>query len=362
MSVAYELQTHGVNYIAFEASGNVGNTFVAMTERTTYGPWINNVLRGTTWEPWGKFYNLLGRTTRKEYTAYLNDYASRHRLEIRKECPVDQVEWTGSRFRVKTPQGNLECGAVVNCAGYFSRPSIPDYPGAKESAIRQIHSAAYRSPATAGVQIGKDRGRILVVGKKLSAGETLAELVAAGFEVAISHRSPIDYWPEIWRESMLSPLLWLEELIRRKFDLGRPGHLIPRMRKSEHSKSLDSGETPTFPDIAKFEKDAVVFQDGRKEHFDLVIYATGYQCNLDHLQGLQLPSIQEGSPAVRRLESLELANLFFVGLIGGRSFRSEFLRGIREDAQLVGEIIAERVRFAPIPAALESVRPQQLTH
>ena len=61
---------------------------------------------------------------------------------------------------------------------------------------------------------------------------------------------------------------------------------------------------------------------------------------------------------MRRLESLELPNLFFLGLIGGRSFRSEFLRGIREDAQLAGELLAERVRFAPVGATRERCVPQ----
>ncbi|MEW6278416.1 MAG: NAD(P)-binding domain-containing protein [Candidatus Eremiobacterota bacterium] len=355
LSIAYELQTHGVNSIVFEASGNVGNTFVQMTERTEYGPWINNVLRGTTWEPWGAWYRLLARTTRREYAAYLKDYAARHSLNIRLECPVTKVEWTDGRFRLETAQGRIESGALVNCAGYFSRPNVPSYPGADETNIPQMHSSAYRSPATVGARIGKDRGRVLVVGKKLSAGETISELFDAGFEVAVSHRTPIDYWPEIWRESVRSPLLWLDELIRRRLDLGRPEHLKPKMRKTEHSKAIDEGEAPTYPEIERFDKDVVVFKDGSTERFDLVVYATGYQCNLDHLQALRLPSIQEGNPAVRRLESLELPNLFFLGLIGGRSFRSEFLRGIREDAQLLGEILAERVRFSPVPATRERV-------
>ena len=37
LSIAYELQSHGINHVVFEATGNIGNTFVEMTERTTYG-------------------------------------------------------------------------------------------------------------------------------------------------------------------------------------------------------------------------------------------------------------------------------------------------------------------------------------
>lgn len=350
LSVAYELKKQGISNIVFEASDCIGRTFAAMTEQTTYGPWLNNLLRGTTWDPWGAWYRILARTTRKEYAAYLQEYAQRLDLNVVKECPVLKVESAAPTFRVETAKGTYTSGSVVNCAGYFSTPLIPDYQGSAQSDIPSMHTSEYRSPASVGRLIG-DRGRVLIVGKRLSAGETLAELLAAGFEVAISHRSPIEYWPDVWKETLMSPFILCDEYIRRKLDLGRPYHLKPRMRSQEHGQSIHSGVTPTYPDIKEFKKEHVVFEDGREECFDLVIYGTGYGGNFAHLDGLRLPSLQKGSaPAVRQLESTELSNLFFVGLIEGSSFRSEFLRGIREDAQRVGEVVASRVRFAPIAA------------
>ncbi|MFN8610648.1 MAG: NAD(P)-binding domain-containing protein [Vulcanimicrobiota bacterium] len=349
LSTAYELQKYGLDYRLLESSGSVGQTFHAMTHKTTYGPWVNNVLRGTTWEPWGPIYRLLARTTRAEYAEYLEDYARRLQLKIGLNEPVQSVSWKAGAFRVQTPKSTYSTACVVNCAGYFSQPLIPAYPGAETSKIPQIHSRDYRSPASVGRLIG-DRGRVLVVGKKLSAGETLAELVAAGFETSLSSRSPIEYWPDVWKETLSSPFIMVNEWLRRHLELGRPDHLKPKMRYNQHGASLHSGQTRLYPEIAEIQESSVTFQDGRQSEFDLIIYATGYQGNFAHLTDLQLPSLREKqAPSVFQLESSEIPNLFFVGLIGGASFRSEFLRGIREDARRVGEIIQMRASFAPIP-------------
>jgi len=349
LSIAYELQKFGIDYKVFEASESVAKTFHDMTHQTTYGPWVNNLLRGTTWDVWGRFYRLLARTTRSEYADYLEDYARRLELKVQLKTPVTSVRWNQHAYQVETAEGVYQSAALVNCAGYFATPYIPSYPGADSTRIPSIHTSSYRSPASVGKLIG-DRGKVLIVGKKLSAGETLSELNAAGFATALSTRSPIEYWPDIWRETLKSPLILVDEWIRRRLELGRPEHLKPKMRRREHGGSILDGQTPVYPEIREIKENSVVFEDDQEDTFDLIVYGTGYQGNFKHLEGLNLPSLTRGeAPSVRQLESTELANLFFVGLIGGSSFRSEFLRGIREDAQRVGEVIQSRARFAPIP-------------
>ena len=297
---------------------------------------------------WGRFYRLLARTTRSEYAEYLEDYARRLQLQIRLNTPAKSVTWADGTYRVETTEGVYHSAAVVNCAGYFAAPYMPTYPGSDTTRIQQIHTSTYRSPASVGKLIG-DRGKVLIVGKKLSAGETLSELSGAGFETAISTRSAIEYWPDIWKETLKSPFILVDEWVRRRLELGRPEHLKPKMRQKEHGGTIRNGQTRVFPEIQEIKENSVVFQGGSEETFDLIIYGTGYQGNFGHLAGLELPSLTRGeAPSVRQLESTELSNLFFVGLIGGGSFRSEFLRGIREDAQRVGEVIQSRARFAPI--------------
>lgn len=349
LSIAYELQKFGIDYLVFESSDSVAKTFHDMTHQTNYGPWINNLLRGTTWDVWGQFYRLWARTTRSEYAEYLEQYARRLQLHVRLNAPVKSVAWKDGTYRVETAEGSYRAAAIVNCAGYFAAPYMPTYPGSDTTQIRQIHTSTYRSPASVGKLIG-DRGKVLIVGKKLSAGETLAELSGAGFETALSSRSTIEYWPDIWKETLKSPFILVDEWVRRRLELGRPEHLKPKMRFKEHGSTIHNGQTRVFPEVQEIKESSVVFQDGSEEPFDLIIYGTGYQGNFGHLAGLELPSLTRGeAPSVRQLESTELPNLFFVGLIGGSSFRSEFLRGIREDAQRVGEVIQSRARFAPIP-------------
>src|SRR6185436_15818855 len=104
-------------------------------------------------------------------------------------------------------------------------------PGAEQSKIPQLHFAAYRdaqqiasilrSAITPGPAIpsplkgvrGNPRpeSTVLIVGKRLSAGQILVELVEAGFTVGLSHRNPIQYGAEPWAWWFLFRIFpWLE--------------------------------------------------------------------------------------------------------------------------------------------------------
>jgi hypothetical protein len=47
------------------------------------------------------------------------------------------------------------------------------------------------------------------------------------------------------------------------------------------------------------------------------------------------------------MESTSTPNLFFLGLDMARNFQSRFLRGIRNDAAVLANVIAERIATAP---------------
>lgn len=340
LSLARCLAKRAISYLIIEKEDFVGSTFVKMTESTTYGPWLNNVLPGGE-IPW---YRWLTRATRPEYARYLQEYARKHELRVLTGTTVVRVT-QDQGFLIATSDGHCYRSALlVNATGYFSKPYMPSYPGMKETTIPIVHSSAYRCPETVRGAAGRQQAKVLVVGAGLSAGEIVQELFEANQEVHLSHRGPIETMPSQLEETLLSPLVFLWEEYSRRAGLPRPFNLRPSLRRGRQYQLLRSGKVPVHPAISRFDGQEVRFIDKSVETFDVVVFATGYQPTLDHFN--QLMSCP---PEVKDLESLEAPGCFFLGLIGGRSFRSEFLRGIREDAIHLAGVLDTR---------LQAIRPK----
>ena len=171
----------------------------------------------------------------------------------------------------------------------------------------------------------------------------MVELVEAGFTVAISHRSPIQYGAEPLAWWFLFRIFPALEWLKLKLKGSRAPSNDVRMAGGAARKLIESGQVKMFPAIERFERDEVVFADGQRLRPDLVLYATGFRPALGHLAGLDLSVCREtGRPQLRDLESVSVPGLYFLGLDHGRNFQSRFLRGIRKDAAFLANQL-ERV-------------------
>jgi hypothetical protein len=235
---------------------------------------------------------------------------------------------------------------------------VPEIPGAAASSVLQLHVANYRSPQHLDSLVGTRRGPVLIVGKRLSAGQAMVELVDAGFEVALSHRSPIQFgagplfmWFFLRVFSLVEEIaLRLHGQRARDWDVKMPG--------GRAKKLIRQCVVKTHPAIRRFESNAVVLEDGTEITPAAVLYATGYQPALDHLRGL-LPELSTpGSmPAIHEMESVTEPGLFFLGLANQHNFQSRYIRGIRRDAVVLAEQLKSRIPFS----APMSERPRHLT-
>lgn len=340
LALAYELKRRGMHSVVLERAAKVGDTFQRMAEGTEYGPWINNLLPGpglvVDW------YDMLRRTRREEYAYYLERYAHLNELDVRTETTVLGLDRLGTgEFLVRTGAGEFRAPVVVNATGYFSRPLVPGFPGADRSRIPQMHACDYREPSTVRDRLGKRTGSILIVGQRLTAGETMKSLCDAGFQVSLSHRTPIETMPWPWLQACIFPLTMLfEEIGVRLRPHVRPWNLQITMNRSHHLPLITSGKVALYPNIHSFEEHAVVFADGQRQTFDLVIYATGYLPVMAHLEGFVKLDPATGYPPLHDLQSREVPGLYFLGLVDSRTFRSQFLRGLREDAIYLAEKLA----------------------
>lgn len=348
LSVTYELIRRGVEPLVLEKGKTVGASFAAFPRNIFFGPWLNNLLPGSsidwTW--------LLKRSTQPAYTKYLQDYAHQNRLPIRTGVTVHHVRRDGELFLLDTSMGPLSCHLLVNATGYFSNPFTPEVPGLDSTRVPVMHVSEYRDPRSVSERL-KSGEKVLVVGKRLSAGETMVELHKAGYEVSLSHRGTLKFGPSQFLEALWSPLDWIWE--RVNVALRRRKHSYPRMAGGESERLVRSGAIRTYPDLARFETESVVFEDGREACFDLVIFATGYRPTLNHLG--ELLGAPDREPVLRNMEARDVPGLFFVGLDQQRTYRSRFLRGIVEDSRFVAELVARRARRVPQVRREEGVQP-----
>lgn len=339
LSIGYELARRNLDYLILEKGKGAGESFSRYPKNIFFGPWVNNTLPGSrvAWN-W-----LLRRSTQPAYSWYLREYARRQKLNIQTRCQVEKVERDRHGFVVTTNQGVFACQLLVNCTGYYTTPNVPNYPGQDDSPIATLHTAQYQTVQDMPIR----KGRVLVVGAGLSAGEMLVDLHRHGYEVALSHRGKLSFGPSPLREALLSPFSWLAE--RAALALGLRLNSNPPMAGGEPRQLIESGQVTTFPAIEHFHGPSIFFTNGQEGQFDVVVWATGYRYTLGHLAGL-LPT---GEVQLSEMESLVVPDLFFLGLDQQRSYRSRFLRGIRSDARRLGQLLAERLTRTLPPPPIE---------
>jgi len=339
LALGAELKSRGVEFLIVD-KGNIGDSWERMPTRLKLvSPWKCNWLSHAD----RKRFSANAQLTRAEFLDYLRDYAAAHRLPIEAGCEVLAVEREREGFFVSTPRGPLSARIVVCATGCFSNPVRPRIEGADGTSIPQMHYADYRGVEQLRSVIPLN-GLVLLVGKRLSAGQTLLELVDAGYRVALSHQSAIKFgvgdwlWPLVYRTFAYAEAVKLKVLRDpgSKLDVPMPG--------GRAKKLILSGTVQTFPAILRFERDAVVFEDGRRLQPALVFYATGFAPALECFAQLDLPVCREtGTPLVSDMESATVPDLFFLGFEMLRNFQSRFLRGIRKDAMVLADRIEARL-------------------
>lgn len=278
--------------------------------------------------------------TRAEFEQYLKEFAAESQLPVRSRCNVDAVRQNEDGFIISSSCGEIRAAMIVNATGYFSNPVTPQIQGATSSAIPQIHFAQFTEARDIVARFGAG-ANVLVVGKRLSAGQLALELFDAGLKVAISHRSPIQFGVDDWLWPFVYRTFAHVEAVRLCFGPGRP--LDVKMPGGRVRKLVQSGAIRCYPAIRKFSEREVLFDDGATLAPQLVIFATGFAPALKFLAPLSLAVCAEtGVPLTHGMESVSVPNLFFLGFEMLRNFQSRFLRGIRKDAVELAEIIAAR--------------------
>ncbi|HEX7122330.1 MAG TPA: NAD(P)/FAD-dependent oxidoreductase, partial [Gemmatimonadaceae bacterium] len=292
--------------------------------------------------------------TRHDFLAYLHDYARRFGIEVEPGVHVDRVSREDHTWIARAGQREYTARALVMATGIMAKPLIPQIAGRESFRGEVLHSVDYRRPAPFAGR------RVLVVGVGNSGGEIASELGRAGVDITILVRSganvvprailgvPIQYiayglrrLPPRAREAIAARVQTITERRRGPPVLPRPPwgpldsipligfHLVDAIRDGLVGVRLGSLES--------FMPDGVRFTDGQQEHFDIVIFATGFAPAIDALGDLVRRDARGFAVRRDRVASADQPDLYFVGhnydATGG-------LANIRTDAVFVGARLA----------------------
>ena len=273
----------------------------------------------------------------KEVLDYLEAYADRFGIisHITFNTEVTAVEKTeDGRWRVTTDNGtSCEFAAVVIANGHLWNPRWPSFSG-HFSGIA-IHSSEYHAAGPF------DDKNVLVVGIGNSAVDIAVDLCKRAKSVSLSTRTgayvmpkymmgiPIDRWSSFFARKMKFPTLLTRMIMarliylalgdQRRFGIPKPKHPMWREHATLSQELLPyigHGWIGVKPNVANLDGHSIEFEDGSRENFEAVIYATGYKTSFPFLPPA-LFAVEDGASVnlYRRITPPSHPGLFFAGLV-----------------------------------------------
>ncbi len=271
-------------------------------------------------------------------------YEEHYGLQVVRPANVTRVEATldGVLVRFAGDYGEREVSTriLVNATGTWGAPFIPYYPGMNDFEGRHLHTVEY---GHASEFAGKD---VVVVGGGTSAIGFLMELENVAGSITWVARRTIEFLEdqELNIESGVSAVALQDAAAREGRAL--PSIVsttgVPRSRRIQ--AAIDRGLLQAQPMFSSIEKDGVRFPDGRFQHADAIIWATGFRPELRHLAPLKLREKEGG-----------------IGVGGGAAWRNArvFFAGYGPTASTIGANRAGRTIARQVVATLSSLEQER---
>jgi cation diffusion facilitator CzcD-associated flavoprotein CzcO len=266
--------------------------------------------------------------------SYLKAFGLTGRVTLKTEVLEARRDARGS-WIIRLGNGQVRTyDALFVCNGHHWDPRWPEpaYPGHFDGP--QVHSHSYRDPFTPVDFRGK---RVLVVGMGNSAMDIATELCPRHIadKLFVSTRRGAHIFPRYLLgkpadKGKLYP--WLPLSLQRwagrklfhfavgymeDFGLPKPDHRVFEAHVSVSDmfpSYVASGDIEMRPGIKELAGDSVLFEDGRREKIDIIVWATGYRISFSFFDPTFISAPSNKLPLFKRMMKPGINNLFFIGL------------------------------------------------
>ncbi|QCP00737.1 NAD(P)/FAD-dependent oxidoreductase [Arthrobacter sp. 24S4-2] len=217
---------------------------------------------------------------------YFGDYEDGLGLNIMRPVKVRTVsredDDPAGRLLVRTSAGAWSAQAVINATGTWTRPFWPIYPGQATFRGRQLHVADY-------VAAEEFRGQhVIVVGGGISAVGLLDEISQLTSTTWFTRREPVWRDADFDRKAGHDAVALVEERVRQ----GLPPQSVVSVTGLIRTPALQAaavrGALERHPMFAAIEPGGVRMADGSFLAADVILWATGFRAELEHLAPLHL--------------------------------------------------------------------------
>jgi Flavin-binding monooxygenase-like len=233
---------------------------------------------------------------------YIQTFADTYNLteHIHFNTTVVRASWDGAAWVVKTADGQSRRYRTLTCAnGTQWHPQMPTFAGQESFTGAVMHSQQFK---TGSQFLGQ---RVLVVGAGNSGVDIACDAARFADHAAISVRRgyylipkhifgvPADafansgpHLPMRIAQRIFPPLLKLLMGDPSKHGWPKPDHKLFESHPIVNDQILHHlrhGDLEVRADIERFDGADVVFKDGKREAFDLVVFATGYATKVPYL-------------------------------------------------------------------------------
>ncbi|MET1065091.1 MAG: NAD(P)-binding domain-containing protein [Arthrobacter sp.] len=219
-------------------------------------------------------------------TRYFGGYEHDLALAIERPVKVRAVARedgdAGGRLRITTSRGDWSARAVINATGTWTRPFWPIYPGQATFRGRQLHVADY-------VSAEEFRGQhVIVVGGGISAVGLLDEISQVTTTSWFTRREPVWRDAAFDRQAGHDAVALVEERVRQ----GLPPQSVVAVTGLIWTPALRAaaarGALERHAMFTGIEPGGVRMADGGFLAADVILWATGFRAELEHLAPLHL--------------------------------------------------------------------------
>jgi putative flavoprotein involved in K+ transport len=279
-------------------------------------------------------------STKDEMADYLEAYAARFDLPVRRGIQVEAITRNADRLVIIADDQRFEADNVVLATGGYQLPYRPGFADELDAGILQLHSSEYRTPSQL------QDGDVLVVGAANSGAEIALE-ASATHRTWLSGRHPGSEptRPGSRAGRIFTPPFWF--FLSRVASVTNPiGRLLrPRMLTITlplgrvKPKDLDIAGVVRLPRTTGVRDGRPVMDDGQVVDVANLVWATGYRPAFDwvHLDIFD----PAGQPVHDRGITAE-PGLYFIGLFFLSSLASSLVGGAGRDAEYIARHIAGR--------------------